>query len=171
MYLQEVKSKVAPNYTCNSVSLLAVEDYASSLGSEARGTYYHYQYDAANRLIEAGGVSYTWDANGNLLNDGTSTYTYNYANRLAGVAQDGVTYTYAYNGMGDRLRQTVDGEGHELHAGHQHRPDPGAGGRHDTATCTAAVGSPRSARAPRSTSWATPWAASGRWRILPRKLC
>jgi len=68
-----------------------------------------YQYDAANRMIEAGGVSYTWDPNGNLLNDGTSTYTYNYANRLSGVTQDGVTYSYAYNGMGDRLRQNVDG--------------------------------------------------------------
>ena len=68
-----------------------------------------YQYDAANRLIEAGGVSYAWDPNGNLLNDGTSTYTYNYANRLASVVQGGVTYTYAYNGVGDRLRQNVDG--------------------------------------------------------------
>ena len=68
-----------------------------------------YQYDAANRLIEAGGVSYTWDNNGNLLSDGTSTYTYNHANRLAGVAQDGVAYSYAYNGMGDRLQQSVDG--------------------------------------------------------------
>jgi len=68
-----------------------------------------YQYDAANHLIEAGGVSYTWDANGNLLSDGTSTYTYNYANRLSSVTQDGVTYTYAYNGMGDRLQQSVDG--------------------------------------------------------------
>jgi RHS repeat-associated protein len=68
-----------------------------------------YQYDAANRLIEAGGVSYTWDNNGSLLSDGTSTYTYNYANRLAGVTQDGVSYSYAYNGMGDRLQQSVDG--------------------------------------------------------------
>jgi RHS repeat-associated protein len=68
-----------------------------------------YQYDAANRLIEAGGVSYSWDANGNLLSDGTSTYTYNHANRLAGVAQDGVAYSYAYNGLGDRLQQSADG--------------------------------------------------------------
>jgi len=68
-----------------------------------------YQYDAANRLIEAGGVTYTWDANGNLLSDGTSIYTYNYANRLAGVTQDGVTYSYAYNGMGDRMVQSIDG--------------------------------------------------------------
>ena len=54
-------------------------------------------------------MSYTWDPNGNLLSDGTSTYTYNHANRLAGVTQDGVTYSYAYNGMGDRLQQSVDG--------------------------------------------------------------
>jgi RHS repeat-associated protein len=68
-----------------------------------------YQYDAANRLIEAGCVSYTWDANGNLLSDVTSTYTYNFAKCLEGVTQDGVAYSYAYNGMGDRLQQSVDG--------------------------------------------------------------
>ncbi|MBI3159847.1 MAG: hypothetical protein HYZ26_09645 [Chloroflexi bacterium] len=68
-----------------------------------------YAYAAANRLTSVAGQSYSWDANGNLLSDGTSTYTYDHANRLVAVGQGGVNYAYAYNGLGDRLRQTVDG--------------------------------------------------------------
>jgi len=66
-------------------------------------------YDAANRLSSVEGVSYTWDDNGNLLSDGVSTYTYNHSNQLTGVSQGGTNYSYAYNGLGDRLRQTVGG--------------------------------------------------------------
>jgi RHS repeat-associated protein len=54
-------------------------------------------------------MEYTWDANGNLLDDGVSTYTYDHANRLTSVIQGGDTYTFAYNGLGDRLQQTVNG--------------------------------------------------------------
>lgn len=43
------------------------------------------------------------------LSDGVSTYTYNHANQLTGVSQGGTNYSYAYNGLGDRLRQTVGG--------------------------------------------------------------
>jgi len=68
-----------------------------------------YTYDVANRLTQVGGTEYTWDNNGNLLNDGTSTYAYDSANRLTSVSQNGNTSTFAYNGMGDRLRQTVNG--------------------------------------------------------------
>ncbi len=35
-----------------------------------------YEYDAANRLVSVGAVSYAWDNNGNLLSDGANTYTY-----------------------------------------------------------------------------------------------
>jgi RHS repeat-associated protein len=66
--------------------------------------------DIANRLVEVDGVEYTWSANGNLLSDGTSTYTYNHANRLTGVIMGEDSYTFAYNGLGDRLRQTINGE-------------------------------------------------------------
>lgn len=67
----------------------------------------NYTYDNANRLSSVEGVSYSWDNNGNLLNDGVSTYTYNHSNQLTGVSQAGVNYTYAYDGLGERLRQTV----------------------------------------------------------------
>ena len=59
-------------------------------------------------MTAVGLQAYTWDANGNLLNDGTSTHAYDAANRLVEVEQGGDTYTFAYNGLGDRLRQTVN---------------------------------------------------------------
>jgi len=65
-----------------------------------------YQYDDANRLTSVDGVNYTWDNNGNLLNDGVNTYAYDSANRLTSFNG---TSSYAYNGMGDRLSQTVNG--------------------------------------------------------------
>ncbi|MBU1659866.1 MAG: hypothetical protein KKD28_00145 [Chloroflexi bacterium] len=69
-----------------------------------------YAYDTANRLTSVDGMTYAWDANGNLLNDGESTYTYNHANRLSSVVGSQSSSSYAYNGMGDRVSQTVDGE-------------------------------------------------------------
>jgi RHS repeat-associated protein len=56
-----------------------------------------------------GGVTYTWDNNGNLLNDGTNTYTYNYANRLVSLTDGIDSYNYRYNGLSDRVQQTVNG--------------------------------------------------------------
>jgi RHS repeat-associated protein len=67
-----------------------------------------YTYDIANRLIDVGGQTYTWDNNGNLLSDGVSTYTYDKANRLSSVTQGSDTYSFVYNGLGDRLQQTVN---------------------------------------------------------------
>ena len=54
-------------------------------------------------------MPHTWDANGNLLSDGLRTYAYDHANRLISVAQGLDTNTFAYNGLGDRLLQTVNG--------------------------------------------------------------
>jgi len=54
------------------------------------------------------GQAYTWDANGNLLNDAVSAYTYDQANRLKTVSSGQLPVnSYAYNGLGDRLQQTV----------------------------------------------------------------
>ncbi len=67
----------------------------------------NYGYDIANRLTSVNGQTYTWDNNGNLLSDGTSAYTYDQANRLRTLTQGTDSYAFAYNGLGDRLRQTV----------------------------------------------------------------
>jgi RHS repeat-associated protein len=65
-------------------------------------------YDIANRLTDVNGATYSWDNNGNLLNDGVNTYSYNHANRLISVVGPSTSSSYAYNGLGDRLQQTVD---------------------------------------------------------------
>ncbi len=68
-----------------------------------------YLYDSANRLTSVDGITYTWDDNGNLLNDGVNTYTYDHANRLKSVNRASLSTSYVYNGLGDRLQQTVNG--------------------------------------------------------------
>jgi hypothetical protein len=67
-----------------------------------------YQYDPANRLTYVDSQPYTWDDNGNLLGDGSNSYTYDHANRLIGLSGSGMIASYAYNGLGDRLQQSVD---------------------------------------------------------------
>ncbi len=59
--------------------------------------------------MSAGGVAYDWDLNGNLLSDGSNTYSYDHANRLTGVSSAQSSATFAYNGLDDRLQQTVGG--------------------------------------------------------------
>jgi RHS repeat-associated protein len=50
----------------------------------------------------------TWDNNGNLLSDGASTYTYT-SNKLSSISGENLNVTFQYNGLGDRLSQTVNG--------------------------------------------------------------
>jgi RHS repeat-associated protein len=70
-----------------------------------------YEYDDANRLKFVNAVEYFWDTNGNLKNDGVNAYEYDTANRLKAFGPIGQppTSTYAYNGLGDRLQETVNG--------------------------------------------------------------
>ena len=109
------------DYTYDPLGRLTRVDYSD-------GTYFQYAYDAvgnrlsettphgttvyvydnSNRLVSVGGVSYTWDDNGNLLSDGVYTYTYTFANRLKTVSGPGLTASYEYNGLGDRVSQTVN---------------------------------------------------------------
>jgi RHS repeat-associated protein/CSLREA domain-containing protein len=115
---------VTINYDYDPLKRLTAADYSTS-------DYYHYTYDAvgnrltqasriggqlsnsvydyddANRLRSVNGVTYTWDNNGNLLNDGVNTYSYNFANQLKTLTGSSITATYSYNGLGDRLRQTL----------------------------------------------------------------
>lgn len=61
-------------------------------------------YNAANQLTNDGTNSLTYDANGNLTNDGVNAYTWDRANRL--LTAPGST-SYQYDGMGNRIQQTV----------------------------------------------------------------
>lgn len=126
-FLQQQQTTTTINYTYDPLYRLTAADYST-------GDYYHYsydavgnrltqenmvsglpstvnyQYDAANRLTTAGGQTYTFDANGNLLNDGQNTYAYDSANRLVEVSNQSSVSSYQYNGLGDRLSQTVNGQ-------------------------------------------------------------
>jgi RHS repeat-associated protein len=66
-----------------------------------------YLYDAANRLAEVDGQSYTFDANGNLLSTGILTNTWDAANRLVEISRNDTTVQPIYNGINDRVGQTV----------------------------------------------------------------
>src|ERR1700690_616718 len=113
------------NYTYDPLNRLTAADYST-------GDYYHYSYDAAgnrlsqdssvnnqqtttnytydiaNRMTQAGNATYAWDNNGNLLSDGTNTYTYDPANRLKTVGGQQTAISFGYNGLGDRLEQTIN---------------------------------------------------------------
>jgi YD repeat-containing protein len=82
----------------------------ASLNQETASQTIDYTYNEANWLIDMSGASYTWDANGNLLSDNVSEYTYDPANRLSSVEQENNSYTFAYDGLGDRLQQTVNSQ-------------------------------------------------------------
>jgi RHS repeat-associated protein len=118
---------VTINYSYDPLNRLVAADYLT-------GDYYHYEYDAvgnrleqntllagvastttyvpddANRLSTVNGVAYSFDANGNLLNDGVNTYTYDAVNRLKTLTGSSVSTGYAYNGLGDRLQETLNGQ-------------------------------------------------------------
>ncbi len=68
-----------------------------------------YLYDAANRLESVNGQSYTYDNNGNLLNTGVLTNVFDAANRLILTSWDDQTMVLSYNGINEKVAQTVDG--------------------------------------------------------------
>jgi uncharacterized protein RhaS with RHS repeats len=67
------------------------ETYTATITNTVVTTY---AYDAANRLVNAGGVAYTWSDAGRLLADGAYTYTWDAAGRLITVT-DGIPLRFA----------------------------------------------------------------------------
>ncbi len=71
-----------------------------------------YEYDANDRLLAAGDVSFDYDAIGNLIRrtrpEGVDTYEYDRENRLIWAQVDGRTVDLAYDDDGLRIRRTVD---------------------------------------------------------------
>ncbi len=66
-------------------------------------------YDRADRITSAGGVTYHVNDAGNLDTRGTDTFAYDQANRLISATVGGATSTYRYDGGGKRTSKTVSG--------------------------------------------------------------
>lgn len=72
-----------------------------------------YSYDAANRILSAGVLSFTHDQNGNLTqqngNKGNISYSYNSEDYLTGVSGD-FNATFMYDAMGKRRSASRNGQ-------------------------------------------------------------
>lgn len=68
-------------------------------------------YDERDRLLLAGGTSYTWDQNGRLTarsGPGGALYSWDLDDRLIEIRQtDGTVVTHAYDADGNRVRTEV----------------------------------------------------------------
>jgi RHS repeat-associated protein len=74
------------------------------------GTTEYYSYDNANKLLTAGGKSYSYDNAGNTTDvswsGGSTSLTWDGAGRLKSSTSSGSTVNYAYNGIGQRVQKT-----------------------------------------------------------------
>jgi len=99
------------DYTYDALQRLIEADYDSG------STVYDYGYDVAGNLVNNNGVTRTYNAANQMVNDGTNPLTYDAngnltatdygwdrANRM--VSAPGGT-AYAYDGLGNRVQQTV----------------------------------------------------------------
>lgn len=71
-----------------------------------------YTYDSnSNRMNAKDGVSIMLDANGNTISNGDQTYAFNAHNRLTEASDvTGLLGQYRYNGLGQRLEKSSNGE-------------------------------------------------------------
>lgn len=66
-------------------------------------------YNAANQMTQRGSTTLTYDNNGNLTSDGTNTYTWDARNQLTAMSGPGLSASFLYDGIGRRIRKTVNG--------------------------------------------------------------
>ncbi|NJN66382.1 MAG: hypothetical protein HC884_06535 [Chloroflexaceae bacterium] len=69
-----------------------------------------YQYDAADRLLQAGDITFTWDRAGRMIRRTQqripTSYTYDARDRMLRAGD----VTFAYDGAGRRMRKVADGQ-------------------------------------------------------------
>ena len=70
----------------------------------------NYTYDSDNRLTAIDGQTVMHNANGDLTGIGPNTYAYDVENRLTQFTLTNVSGTCAYDGLGNRLTRTVNGQ-------------------------------------------------------------
>ncbi|HEX9922181.1 MAG TPA: hypothetical protein VGD99_05930 [Anaerolineae bacterium] len=96
------------DYTTGENYQYSYDPVGNRLEQVINGDTTEYLYDAANRLAQLNGQAvYSFDNNGNLLNSDTLTNTFDAANRLTASTRDGNTVQPIYNGVNDRVAQTV----------------------------------------------------------------
>ena len=66
-------------------------------------------YNAANQMTQRGSSTLTYDNNGNLSGDGTNTYTWDARNQLTSMSGPGLSASFLYDGIGRRIKKTVNG--------------------------------------------------------------
>lgn len=71
-----------------------------------------YTYNADNRLLTAGSITFNYDNNGNLITktvgSNITSYEWDYNNMLIQVVGGGATYNYKYDGIGNRITKIVN---------------------------------------------------------------
>jgi RHS repeat-associated protein len=100
---------ISSDYNTGEFFHYTYDPLGNRLSQETLAGIDSYLYDDASRISEVNGISYDWDSKGNLLSDGESTFTYDHANRLTAFNEGGIDYGFSYNGLNDRLEQTIDG--------------------------------------------------------------
>jgi len=66
-------------------------------------------YNAANQMTQRGSSTLTYDNNGNLSGDGTNTYSWDARNQLTSMSGPGLSASFLYDGIGRRIKKTVNG--------------------------------------------------------------
>lgn len=73
-----------------------------------------YEVNRLNQYTRIGDKTYRYDADGNLVEEdgpeGSVIYSYDDENRLVGVVKDGDVRTFAYDGLGNRVSMTDNGQ-------------------------------------------------------------
>ena len=107
-----------PDGRLTGVSGAAAEAYAYDLNGNritANGT--PASYDAQDRILSRGGVSYTFDADGFMTGRGADTFQYSARGELLQATVGGELVQYAYDGFGRRVGRTVAGDTYQYFYG------------------------------------------------------
>ncbi|HDK26460.1 MAG TPA: hypothetical protein ENG48_05135, partial [Candidatus Atribacteria bacterium] len=102
-------------YSDGTETKYSYDPMGNRLSVTYNGDTINYSYGSSGKLIKVGDTIYNYDRNGNLTSktipSGTTTYTYNGANQLIKVSYpDGSYNSFAYNPIGERYMENVNGK-------------------------------------------------------------